>query len=193
MCINQVVDSFCKKIDVAVITGYDYESLETCGAYLKHVKLINNVEEQVYSFYKSHHLLHAAKAFYDSGFENSYVFVVDGRGSSFNLSNGEAAYETSSVYFFESPNNFKCLYKKCFTNSKINESLKLNLNYEHDHYFNINPLSLNENTIIEITDQNDLGHFYSMTSRHFNFFNEEGKLMGLSAYGKEDKKLLTKR
>jgi len=189
MCINQVVDSFCKKIDVAVITGYDFESLGTCGAYLKHVKLINNVEEQVYSFYKSHHLLHAAKAFYDSGFENSYVFVVDGRGSSFNLSNGEAAYETSSVYFFENPNNFRCLYKKCFTNSKINKNLNLNLNYEHGKYFNINPLSFDKNTTIEITNENDLGHFYFETSRHFNFFREEGKLMGLSAYGKENKHL----
>jgi carbamoyltransferase len=189
LCINQVANFLRKKIDVAVVTGYDFESLGTCGAYLKHVKLIDNIEKQVFSFYKSHHLLHAAKAFYNSGFENSYVFVVDGRGSSFNLSNGEAAYETSSVYFFENPNNFKCLYKKCFTNSKINESLSLNLNYEQGNYFNINPLSLDENTIIEITDENDLGHFYSMASKHFNFFKEEGKLMGLSAYGKKDNKL----
>jgi carbamoyltransferase len=189
MCINQIVDFFCKKIDVAVITGYDFESLGTCGAYLKHVKLIDNIEEQVFSFYKSHHLLHAAKAFYDSGFKNSYVFVVDGRGSSFNLNNGEVAYETSSVYFFENPNKFKCLYKRCFTNSEINENLSLNLNCEQGVHYNITPLSLDKNTIIEIHNEHDLGLFYAETSKHFNFFQEEGKLMGLSAYGKENKHL----
>jgi carbamoyltransferase len=189
LCINQIVDFFCKKIDVAVITGYDFVSLGTFGAYLKHVKLIDDIEKQVFSFYKSHHLLHAAKAFYDSGFENSYVFVVDGRGSSFNLNNGEIAYETSSVYFFENPNKFKCLYKKCFTNSEINKTLSLSLNCEQGVYYNVTPLSLDKNTIIEIYNEIDLGFFYLEASRHFNFYKEEGKLMGLSAYGREDKHL----
>jgi len=188
-CINQIANFFTKKIDVAVITGYNFESIGTCGAYLKYLKLIDNVETQTFSFYKSHHLLHAAKAFYDSGFENSYVFVVDGRGSSFNLSNGEIAYETSSVYFFENPNKFKCVYKKCFTNSKINKNLNLNLNCEQNLHYNIVPLSLDKNTIVEITNELDLGHFYARTSSHFNFFKEEGKLMGLSAYGKKNKYL----
>lgn len=187
--INHVVNSLCKKIDVAVITGYDFESLGVCGSYLKHVKLIDNIDKQVYGFYKSHHLFHAAKAFYDSGFKDSYVFVVDGRGSSFNLSNGEVAYETSSVYLFKNQNNFKCLYKKCYTNSEINKDVYLNLNYEHGNYFNINPLSLDQNTSIEITNEIDLGHFYSNVSKHFNFYREEGKLMGLSAYGKDNKNL----
>jgi carbamoyltransferase len=188
-CINQIVDFFTKKIDVAVITGYDFDSIGACGAYLKHVKLIDDIDKQAFSFFKSHHLIHAAKAFYDSGFENSYVFVVDGRGSSFNLSNGEVAYETSSIYFFENPNKFKCLYKRCFTNSEINENLNLNLNCEQSFYYNITPLSLDKNTIIEITNELDLGSFYKEASRHFNFFKEEGKLMGLSAYGKKNKHL----
>jgi len=189
LCINQIVDFYCKKIDVAVITGYDFECLGTCGAYLKHVKLINSVAKQVLGFYKGHHLLHAAKAFYDSGFENSFVFVIDGRGSSFNLSNGGIAHETSSVYFFENPNKFKCLYKKCFTNSEIKENLSLNLNCEQNLPYNIEPLSLDKNTIIEITNKIDLGRFYWEGSRHLNFLKEEGKLMGLSAYGKQNKQL----
>jgi len=188
LCINQVAKKFCKKVDVAVVTGYDLDSLGCIGSYLKHLKLIDNVE-QTFTFYKSHHLLHAAKAFYDSGFENGFVFVVDGRGSSFNLNNGNVAYETSSVYFFKNSNDFKCLYKKCFTNSELEDNLKLNLLHEHGNFFNSIPISIDENTIVEIINKNDLGHFYSETSKHLNFNKEEGKLMGLSAFGKENEEI----
>jgi len=186
LCINQIANIF-KKIDMVVITGYNFDSMATCGAYLKHIKLIDNVEKQIFSFYKSHHLLHAAKAFYDSGFENSYVFVVDGRGSSFNLNNGNIAYETSSVYFFENPNTFKCLYKKCFTNSEINKNLSLNLNCENNLAYDVTPISLDKNTVVEINNELDLGSIYRVAAKHLGFIEEEGKLMGLSAYGREDK------
>jgi carbamoyltransferase len=189
LCINQIVDFFCKKIDVAITTGYNFDNTGECGAYLKHVKLIDDVQKQVFSFYKGHHLLHAAKAFYDSGFENSYVFVVDGRGSTFNLNNGNIAHETSSVYFFENPNTFKCLYKKCYTNSQINKNLSLNLNCENNVFYDVIPLSVDKNTVVEIHNELDLGFFYSEAAKHFNFYLEEGKLMGLSAYGRENKYL----
>jgi carbamoyltransferase len=188
LCINQI-SNFFKKIDVVVITGYNFDSMGACGAYLKHVKLIDNVEKQIFGFYKSHHLLHAAKAFYDSGFENSYVFVVDGRGSSFNLNNGNIAYETSSVYFFENPNTFKCLYKKCFTNYEINKNLSLNLNCENNLAYDVTPISLDKNTVVEINNELDLGSIYRVAAKNLGFFKEEGKLMGLSAYGREDKHL----
>ena len=188
LCINQITNFF-KKIDMVVITGYNFDSMTTCGAYLKHVKLIDNAEKQIFGFYKSHHLLHAAKAFYDSGFENSYVFVVDGRGSSFNLNNGNIAYETSSVYFFENPNTFKCLYKKCFTNSEINKNLSLNLNCENNLAYDVTPVSLDKNTVVEIINELDLGSIYRVAAEHLGFNDEEGKLMGLSAYGREDKHL----
>ena len=91
-CLNQIKNNFFKKIDYVVVTGYDYnESDELIAFYLKYLGLINDLN-QVCSFYKSHHLLHAAKAFYNSGYEDAFVFVVDGRGSSFNLTNGKNAY-----------------------------------------------------------------------------------------------------
>jgi carbamoyltransferase len=188
LCLNQIIKNHCKKVDVAVVAGYDSDSLNCIGSYLKHLKLIDHVEQNI-TFFKSHHLLHAAKAFYDSGFENGFVFVIDGRGSSFNLNNGKVAYETSSVYLFKNSNNFKCLYKKCFTNSKIENNLKLNLYHEHGFFFKSVPISIDENTIVEIVNENDLGHFYSIAATHFNFHQEEGKLMGLSAFGKENREI----
>lgn len=190
-CLNQFIKNYSKKIDMAIITGYDTDgSVATIASYLKYLKLINNIEGQIFAFYKSHHLLHAAKSFYNSGFEKSFVFVVDGRGSSYNLNNGGCAYETSSVYLFENPNNINCLYKRCYTNSEITPNLKLNLNHEHSLHYKIYPISLSEKTKVEIfNNELDLGLFYSQCSLHYNFFKEEGKLMGLSSYGQKNKKM----
>lgn len=189
-CINQFIKTYSNKIDMAIITGYDSDtSINTVASYLKFLKVINNSRDQVFSFYKSHHLIHAAKAFYDSGFEDAVVFVVDGRGSTYNLTNGSSGYETSSVYHVKNNNFFKCIYKKIYTNQKNINNLKVNINYESSIAHKIIPVSIDDETKIEITNTHDLGHFYSVMSEHFNFFKEEGKLMGLSAYGKEDKNL----
>lgn len=188
-CINQFANKFKCKIDVAIVTSYDFDSsIYTIGSYLKFLNLIDDSKDQVYSFYKSHHLLHAAKAFYDSGFKDAIVFVVDGRGSAYNLTNGSTGNETSSVYHF-SENFYKCVYKKIYTNQKNINNLKINMHYEGNMPIKMIPISYDKKTKIELTNKWDLGHFYSAVSVHFNFRNEEGKLMGLSAYGKDDKNL----
>lgn len=188
-CINQFTNKFKSKIDMAIITGYDTDSsIVSIGSYLKFLNLIHDIKNQVHSFYKSHHLLHAFKAFYDSGFKDAIVFVVDGRGSSYNLTNGSTGYETSSVYYFNE-NFYKCIYKKIYTNQKNINNLKINMYYEGNAPHKIIPLSFDKKTKIEITNKMDVGHFYRAVSRHFNFNDEGGKLMGLSAYGKNNRNL----
>ena len=187
-CLNQIKNNFFKKIDYVVVTGYDNtESDELIAFYLKYLGLINDLN-RVYSFYKSHHLLHAAKAFYNSGYEDAFVFVVDGRGSSFNLTNGKNAYETSSIFYFKNPNYFNCIYKKLYTNSEEIENLKVTFS-ENQIFYDVLIESINEKTEFEISNENDLGHFYSRISSHLGFGREEGKLMGLSAYGHNNENL----
>ncbi len=187
-CLNQIKNNFFKKIDYVVVTGYDYsEADELIAFYLKYLELIKDLN-QVCSFKKSHHLLHAAKAFYNSGYGDAFVCVIDGRGSSFNLTNGKNAYETSSIFYFKNPNYFNCIYKKLYTNSKNVENLKINFS-EHQIFYDILIESINEKTEFEITNENDLGHFYSTVSDHLSFGREEGKLMGLSAYGHNSENL----
>jgi carbamoyltransferase len=185
-CLEQIIKNKTDTIDLAIVAGYDFNSSDTIASYLKHKKLIKDKKNQIFCFFKGHHLLHAAKAFYDSGFEDALIFVVDGRGSTYNLSNGETCSETSSVYFFKKNNYFKCLYKKFYTNSEIKQNLKVNFNCESNLDYKINPISIDEETITEISNKNDIGVFYAQISKHLNFFNEEGKLMGLSAYGEEN-------
>lgn len=181
-CLNQIKNNFLKKIDYVVVTGYDCnESDELIAFYLKYIGLIDNLN-QLRFFHKSHHLLHAAKAFYNSGYEDALVFVVDGRGSSFNLTNGQIAYETSSIYHFKNQNYFNCIYKKFYTNLENVNNLNITFS-EHQVFYNVPILSINEKTKIEINNKNDIGNFYAQISNHFGYFGEEGKLMGLSAYG----------
>jgi predicted NodU family carbamoyl transferase len=145
LCLDQVKKIIKNKINKVIISGYDNDSISIIGCFLKKLNIIDS-EEQVFHYYKSHHLVHAAKAFYNFNFEDAIVFVVDGRGSSYNLSNGQIAYETTSIFYVKKPNIFKCIYKKLFTNSKINKNLKVIYNVEYELHSNSSPLSLDNKT-----------------------------------------------
>lgn len=189
LCVKDIKNKF-NEVDKVLITGYDNNGLDTIVQYLKHeLNLIKDIEKQTYTFFNSHHLIHAAKSFFESSFEEALVFVIDGRGSTFNLTNGEVGYETTSVYEVNNLNNFNCIYKKIYTNSKISENLKINYNYEPTYFWKIKSLSISDKTIFDISNINDLGHFYSHSSANYNWKQEEGKLMGLSAFGKYDEKI----
>jgi len=69
---------------------------------------------QVIDFSSVHHKLHAACAFYRSGFETAAAVVVDGAGSfiPMNLSGEEfMTWELESIFSCEYPDQFKTLYK----------------------------------------------------------------------------------
>jgi carbamoyltransferase len=189
LCIEQILKKY-KNVDKVILTGYDNNDTNVISKYLKHIKLIENIEKQTYIFFKSHHLIHAAKSFFDSDFTECLIFVIDGRGSSYVLSNGKNCYETTSVYMVEKDMKFNCLYKKLFTDSKIYNEIKVNFDNEIFPYkyafTKILPVSLTEKTIFELSNDNDLGHFYKKISEHFGWKSGEGKLMGLSAYGQYD-------
>ena len=64
-----------------------------------------------------HHKLHAALAFYNSGFEDAVAVIVDGAGTFFDAKmDGEhgpttTLFETETIYDCEMPIRFKTLYK----------------------------------------------------------------------------------
>lgn len=186
LCLDQV-KKIIDKVDKVIVTGYDADnSLETIYSYLKYkVELIDDIKSQTFSFYKSHHLIHAAKAYFNSGFYKAIVIIVDGKGSSYNLTNGHLGYETTSIFHVEN-NNFKCIYKKLFTHSDLKENIQVCYKQEQNIFHDVEPLSLDKNTIFDIQNIDDIGSFYSKISNLYGFENEEGKLMGLSAYGKTE-------
>jgi len=115
----------------------------------------------------NHHFYHACSSFFNSGFKKSYVLILDGNGSYDHFDNNSC--EIASLYFFN-----KNKYKKIFKVYGSDEE------YVHDNNYFINTMSL--------------GNVYTTVKKLLNF-KEEGSVMALSCYGKEDMniKLFTKK
>lgn len=113
----------------------------------------------------NHHLCHAATAYYTSPFKESALFVADGLGSVWNTKNGGYKYETYS-YYQANGKQIKLLGKQY---GQIDDSL----DETHLHHIYI---------------PNSLGLFYNYITEIIRFgFLDDGKTMGLSAYGNPDK------
>jgi carbamoyltransferase len=179
------------EIDVLVISGYDNFHAEN-HSIMSIIQKLGFKFSQTFEFvpyYKSHHLMHAAKAFYSSGFDDALIFVQDGRGSYYNLNNGGIAFESTSVFSANSSDKFELIYRRFFTHSKIDEFTKViwNNNFTLDKVDK--PSYFNRNTKIEIRNDFDIGFMYEGTSRGIGFDDDGGKMMGLQSYGAIDESL----
>tara|TARA_R110002153_G_C13286895_1_gene494582 strand:+ start:49 stop:1611 length:1563 start_codon:yes stop_codon:yes gene_type:complete len=116
-----------------------------------------NIEFKKLKFEINHHFFHACSGFFNSGFKNSYVLVIDGNGSG-NCFNNKKCTEIVSLYYFKK-NKFKEIFKVFQSNE----------NYSEGKHVFINTLSL--------------GNMYSFVKNILKF-KEEGSVMGLSSYEK---------
>jgi carbamoyltransferase len=179
-CLNEIL-KFDKVIDKIVITGYNYnhEENKSIAKFVEKLGIkLKDPDNSWFSFYHPHHLSHAFGAYYNSGFKDALIFVCDGKGSQYFLSNNIRANETTSAYFF-SNSNVNLIYKKLHTGSDV--SMR--------SYNQIDPGDIifgqNEKTRFIINDSIDVGYMYSCLSESLGFNREEeGKLMGLQSYGK---------
>jgi carbamoyltransferase len=182
-CLEQI-KKLNVKIDKVIMTGYDTEGDFQLFSVLKKLGLVER-HDYCYHYFKSHHITHAAKALYSSGFKEALVFVYDGRGSSYMLENGHSAYETLSVYLAKQPFSFDCKYKKLLSSAQgENKKVLYNLEPFSYDFKTTDPLSLNSKTIFEVSSYDSLCPLYTHVSGYIGFNNDnEGKTMGLKAYG----------
>lgn len=121
-----------------------------------------------------HHLSHASLAFYNSGFDEALVFVIDRNGSIF----ADCLRESESVFSAKYPCDFTALQKNfwCDEFSFSADKKKLDffhmLDREKFEYFANSTMS-----IVKV--------YESATSLIGEKPLENGKTMGLSAYGRE--------
>ena len=71
--------------------------------------LIKN-EKQYFKMGDKHHELHAALAFYNSGFDSAVALIVDGAGTFIQLGEGITGYEFESIFKVD------LLYRRWFEN-----------------------------------------------------------------------------
>jgi carbamoyltransferase len=150
--------------------------------------LINRKENpykhpQVIDLSHVHHKLHAACAFYRSGFDQAVALIVDGAGTFIPLNiNGDqiVGWETESIYDCKYPSSFKTVYKHIGLRGPNAGALVKNFDSEiYDE-----PGQTHEALI---TDRAGITKVYEAVTQYCGWSGiEAGKTMGLFPYGKEN-------
>ena len=132
-----------------------------------------------------HHKLHAALAFYRSGFDKATGVIVDGAGTFIPLNfNGDMVmgWETESIFSCDYPANFKTLYKHIGVQQPM----------PHLYSATFDSSQYNEDGTHEciITDGAGITKVYEAVTEYCGFSSiEAGKTMGLFPYGTKNEKI----
>jgi carbamoyltransferase len=132
-----------------------------------------------------HHKLHAACAFYRSGFDKAVAVIVDGAGTFVPLNFGgqqTTGWETETIFSCEYPSNFKTLYKHIGLRGPMVGAV--NPNFDSSMY--------NEDGKHEcvISDTAGITKAYEAVTEYCGFSSiEAGKTMGLFPYGEPNDKI----
>ena len=112
----------------------DYSGEDVYTGLARKMGLINRKEDlhnhsQVIDLSHSHHKIHAACAFYRSGFSNAVAVVIDGAGSVMGAKFRDvdvALWEVESIFECEYPAKFKTLYKHQGCRDAVTSNVSLN-------------------------------------------------------------------
>jgi carbamoyltransferase len=169
----------------------DYTGDDIYTALARKLGLIDRKQDshnhpQVIDFAFMHHKLHAACAFYRSGFKDAVSLIVDGAGTFYPMSyndNQVMLWEVESIVDCEYPANFKTLYKHYGTREPIAGA------YMPD--FSSQPLGEDGDTHEAwVSDRAGIVKVYEGVTEYCGFSAiEAGKTMGLFPYGQENSKI----
>lgn len=163
-----VVDGDIDAISLCPVLPTDYTNI-----FLILKKFGYNKENyKIFDLYQDHHLQHAGLAFYNSGFSNASVIVVDRNGSDW----FGGARESETIFYSSYPSNFKTLYKNFWIYN----------NYAQEHIRNWskeNDIEADARSLFGIVKV-----YESATTLIGQYILENGKTMGLSAYGNKNSK-----
>jgi len=172
------LNKYVNHIDYVIFTTFkrfnESTDIKISQKIINDILSLNITLDKVQLCLEDHHLHHACNGFYNSGFEDSGVLVIDGSGSYIH----KPYREIESSYTFSSN--------------------KINTNYKHYSSLNINyceprkiEIKIDESTehLQIVSNLFGSGHIFNQYASLFNFvyektlFAEPGKLMGLSSYG----------
>ena len=132
--------------------------------------------KQVVRLCDHHHLTHASLCFYNSGFEDALVVVIDRNGS-----HHERLRESETIFECTYPNNFKTLYKSFWLE-------KIGLDEDLLNQKKVNEVCKDFNCdVVAESTMNITKVYESATTLIGENVLENGKTMGLAAYGKKNK------
>jgi carbamoyltransferase len=178
--LDYLVVSHTTPLDTAGIIDYSGEDIYSGLA--RKLGLIDrkaNIYDhpQVIDLSHIHHKLHAACAFYRSGFETATAVIVDGAGTFIPLSTGQetmTGWETESIFDCSYPNNIKTVYKHVGTRGP-NPGAILPATDDVEPYESV------------ISDRAGIVKVYEAVTQYCGFSAiEAGKTMGLFPYGEHN-------
>lgn len=134
----------------------------------------------IYKLFNSHHLCHASLAFYNSGFEKALVVIVDRNGSN-NPNSNLTLFESETVFTAEYPSTFKEIKKNYWLSQRNQNSDAFLLELVPREQNKRHGCEISFNSLYGITKV-----YETATILIGEGILENGKTMGLAAYGKEN-------
>lgn len=172
--INQIINSG-QHIDVVVVAGTTEPVKLPWTGEDPYTALVRkyNPEVKTAHMHHEHHMTHASCAFYNSGFDEAFAFVIDGAGSIKQISD-----EVPNINGFEAESAWLCSYPKKFL--LLDRAHGAN-NAEYFETFDKSS---------RLTDSVTITKAYEAVTEYLGFgYIEAGKTMGLASYGEEDSRL----
>jgi carbamoyltransferase len=181
MQVLNYVKKYTDTVDNIALTGFDDTNESGIERYILYLsslsKTFTQKDVEVYKFYHNHHEMHAATAFYNSGFDSAAVLVIDGMGSEVLVNysnesvfiNNKPGRETASSFTMKYPNKIDLVQKQI----TINYPLPSGKTWINDEEF--------------ITNSFSEAKIYEMASFAVGLTEKDsGKTMGLAPYGIPD-------
>jgi carbamoyltransferase len=173
LSLNKTLQNHKGKIDVVVfcpvLSGEKITASFALASLTKHGHNIDDIE--IVTLEQDHHLQHASLAFYNSGFSEANVVVVDRNGSDW----FESVRESETIFSASYPANFKPLYKNFWLYQNYGQEQVKRWSDENDVEADARSLF----GIVKV--------YESATTLIGQDAFENGKVMGLSAYGDKDR------
>lgn len=172
LSVNKILELVEGKIDIVVFCPVMIGEDVPIDTFLTILKKNGHDPEQmeIINLEDGHHLQHASLAFYNSGFEEANVIVIDRNGSIF--FNGSR--ESETIFHASYPDNFQTLYKNFWIYDNYSQEVA-------KVWSDINGIELDINSLFGIVKV-----YEAATTLIGQDALENGKTMGLSAYGNKN-------
>lgn len=194
-----LIQNYTSTIDFLVINGslsldnplqpnncqLDWTNENVYVGYARKLGLLgtHDISSKVFDFGSQHHKMHAACAFYRSGFDKAIAVITDGAGSHFPgpISTNSLVSEVETILECSYPHSFKPLYKHLAGNGPFKNITT------YSNTFNDTPddSSTTNSALLKITASAGIVKAYEAVTEFCGWGGiEAGKTMGLSPYGK---------
>jgi carbamoyltransferase len=167
----QKIKEFTNKLDYFAVP-YEHQGVIDVNPFIAFARKLGLIEnnKQIINYDSNvlHHTYHAAGAFYNSGFDEAVVVIMDGSGSLITSSENSYGGEIQSIYKISGIDNIELLFKVCSNPDNHKTS------YANDG-------------VLKFVSHPGIGMLYNSLAQSLGHSVLEcGKAMGLSSYGKED-------